>query len=386
KSLRNVVEPNALLDAYGADAVRYFLLRDVPFGLDGDFSHQAITGRLNAELANDLGNLLRRAVTMCEKYTDGLVPPSGAPGGLEQTLVETALRAAQESAAHLEALAFHKALGSIWELVRSANRYIDEAGPWTLHKNGERERLHTVVYHMLEALRFTGVLNGPFMPGAARGILEQLGLGSGDEALRRERVAAWGGLPAGTRVRKGAPLFPRIEPERAAEIAARFQPGGDPMSDDKPRSDTPAQPAAPAAAPALAPPAAPAPAAPAPAAPAPGGPGTTGPVFLSIEDFRKVDLRVGMVRSAERVPKSDKLLKLMVDLGEAEPRQVVAGIGKAYAPESLVGKRIMVVANLKPAKLMGLESRAMVLAAGPGGEHVVIAEFHGELPPGESVH
>jgi methionyl-tRNA synthetase len=352
KSLRNAVEPNALLDAYGGDALRYFLLRDVPFGLDGDFSHEALVGRLNAELANDLGNLLRRAVTMCEKYTDGQVPRPRAAGGLEAALVETALRAARESAAHLEELGFHRALGSIWELVRAANRYIDEAAPWSLHKAGDRERLDTVVYHMLEALRFIAVLNGPFLPEAAPAILRELGLDASPEELARGRVDAWGGLPAGVRVKKGAPLFPRLDPDRAAELIARFRAPS--QEEDKPMSEPETTPSA--------------------------------PELLGIDDFRKVDLRVGLVREAERVPKSEKLLKLMVDVGEPEPRQVVAGIGLAYSPEGLVGKRILVVCNLKPAKLMGLHSQAMVLAAGPGGSAVVVAEFSGELPPGEAVH
>jgi methionyl-tRNA synthetase len=347
KSLRNVVEPHALIDAYGVDAVRFFLLREVPFGLDGDFSHPALIGRINAELANDLGNLLRRVVTVAEKYTGGEVPSAKAREGLEQRLIETAARAVKESAENLEAFQFHHALLSIWELVREANRFMDEAGPWTLHKEGRRDRLDTVVYDALESLRVIAVLLHPFMPGTAEGMLSQLGLSAGPEALARERVSAWGQLPPGTRLQKGPPLFPRIEPERAQSLMEQFAP------------------ATPASQPSQPPPALP---------------------EISIEDFKKVDLRVGIVRAAERVKKSDKLLRLMVDVGEAEPRQVVAGIGKAYAPETMVGKRILLLCNLKPAKLMGVESRGMLLAAGPGGERVVIAEFAGELPAGESVH
>ncbi len=347
KSLRNVVEPHALVDAYGVDAVRYFLLREVPFGLDGDLSHQALIGRINAELANDLGNLLRRSVTMAEKYTGGRVPTGSAAGNLERDLTDTALRVARESARLLDRCAFHKVLVSIWELVRADNRYIDEAAPWTLYKKGQRERLDTVIYHILEALRWVAVLVGPFMPDTARDMLEQLGLHPDDEQLSRATIDAWGGLKAGTRVKKGAPLFPRIEPDQAAALVARFKEAG--------REAEPA-------------------------------PSVREAEAIAIDVLKKIDLRVGLVRSAERVPKSKKLLKLMVDLGEAEPRQIVAGVGQAYSPEELVGKRLMIVANLEPVEIMGVESRGMLLAAGPGGENVVVAEFAGDLPAGESVH
>lgn len=347
KSLRNVVEPHALIDAYGADAVRFFLLREVPFGLDGDFSHTALIGRINAELANDLGNLLRRVVTVAEKYTRGEVPAPGPREGLEQHLLEVGRRAVKESAGHLEGFQFHRALLSVWELVREANRFMDEAGPWTLHKEGRLERLNTVVYDALESLRVIGVLLHPFMPSTAEAMLSQLGLHPDPAELSRERVACWGGLAPGTLLQKGAPLFPRIEPERAQSLLGQFAPAA---PEAKPSQPPPEKPQ------------------------------------ISIEDFQKIDLRVGLVRSAERVKKSDKLLRLMVDVGEAEPRQVVAGIGKAYTPESLVGRRIMLLCNLKPAKLMGVESQGMLLAAGPGGERVVMAEFAGDLPAGESVH
>jgi methionyl-tRNA synthetase len=346
KSLRNAVEPHALVDAYGNDAVRYFLLREVPFGLDGDFSHPAIIGRINAELANDLGNLVRRSVAMTAKYTSGRVPAAAEARPLERELVATAERVARQTAEHLEACAFHKALVTLWELVRATNRYIDDAEPWALNKAGEDERLGTVLYHILESIRWVAVMVDPFMPDSAGRILEQLGLDPEPGQRSRARIAEWGGLPPGAQVQPAEALFPRIEPDRAEALIEQFD-----------------------------------------AAAAVDG-ATTEPEanVITIDDLEQIDLRVGLVREAQPVPKSNKLIVLQIDLGEEQPRQVVAGIGQAYAPQDLIGKRLLVVANLEPVELMGVESRGMLLAAGPGGKRVVLAEFGGDLPGGEPVH
>ncbi len=346
KSLRNVVEPHSLIDAYGKDPVRYFLLREVPFGLDGDFSHSAIIGRINAELANDLGNLLRRSVTMAVKYTDSVVPQHGAQNDLDKRLVDTALASAKESAEHLEHYSFHKALVSIWDLVRASNRYIDEAAPWTLFKNGESERLGTVIFHILESIRWVAVMLNPFMPDTAHAMCEQLGLDGDEKDTKRKSIRQWGGLPVGTIVKKGPALFPRIEPDRAQALISQFTETVDETETAQVEEEK----------------------------------------MINIDDLKKVDLRVGLVKKVDRIPKSKKLLKIMVDLGEDELRQIVAGIGQAYTPEELVGKRLLIVANLAPVKLMGVESQGMVMAAGPGGENVVVAQFDGDLPGGESVH
>jgi methionyl-tRNA synthetase len=315
KSLGNVVKPLDLRDKYGLDPFRYFLLRDMVFGLDSGFSEEAFVQRINSDLANDLGNLVSRTMQMAVKYGNGQVPAPTVIVDTDRILRETAARTVTEVEACFENLGLHKALIAIWEFINVTNKYIVEREPWVLAKDpANHARLETILYNLLEALRITAVLITPFMPGSAAKIMEQLGIadpaGQNFQGLRN-----WGGLPAGSGLKRGESLFPRVEIR---------------MEEAKPEESKKA------------------------AAPPPIKP------EISYADFEKVDLRTARVLAAEMVPKSNKLLRLTVEIdGE---RQIVAGMGKDYKPEELVGKTIVVVANLKPAKLMGVESRGMLLA------------------------
>jgi methionyl-tRNA synthetase len=368
KSRGNVVDPNKMVDQFGADAFRYFLLREVPFGQDGDFSHSALVTTVNAKLANGIGNLLSRTLTMIERSCAGVIPDRGPAvlPELEQRIEELAKQLPGTTETGLNALLFRDVLLTIEELNGLCDEYIDKSAPWKLAKQPEAQpQLHTVLNTSARALRLLALLLYPFMPNAAAQMLQQLGLSLDLSQPLATPAGLWDAPLAGCTIQKGASLFPRIESKPQ---------GATPVSETPaPQQPTAAAPTtAPAAPPSLA-----------PATAAAAAPTAAQPAQITIDEFMKVQLKAAKVLSAERVPKSEKLLKLQVSLG-TEQRQIVAGIGKKYEPEALVGKTIVIVANLKPAKLMGIESQGMVLAAGDS-EVRGLATFVEDVDPGTKV-
>ena len=365
KSRGNVVDPNKMVDEYGADAFRYFLLREVPFGQDGDFSQSAMVTCINSDLANGIGNLLSRTLTMVERFADNTIPAVGTPAlpELETRIAATAINLPERINHGFSTLAFRENLQAIWELIGLCDEYIDKAAPWQLAKNPDSHpRLKTVLNTASRALRLLSVLVYPFMPQTAAQLAQQLGISFDFSKSVPQTAYEWEIPLADVKICKGPGLFPRIElkPQGAKTV-----------SDVTP----PPQPMTATSVPTTAAPQAPTPTVAAPTAAA--------PAQITIDEFMKIELKTAKVLSAERVPKSEKLLKLRVSLG-SEQRQIVAGIGKKYEPEALVGKTIVIVANLKPAKLMGIESQGMVLAAGDS-EVRGLATILEEVDPGTKV-
>ncbi|MBQ1622091.1 MAG: methionine--tRNA ligase [Selenomonas sp.] len=352
KSKGNVVDPIGLIDEFGADAIRYFLLREINLGQDGNFSRDALIGRINSDLANDLGNLLHRTLSMTLKFQDGVVAAPAGESDVDRSLKEDARETVAFFEQNMEDMQLSLTIKKVWAFISRANKYIDETAPWALAKDpAKKQELANVLYNLTEALRVISVLISPFMPTTAVRIWQQLGLVQDFASVRTEDIEQWGGVPAGLHVGTPEQLFPRIEVEKE-EAAPQPAAAKQEKKEKKDKKDKQAQEALPEG-------------------------------IISIDTFGKVQLRVAEVKAAEPVPKADKLLKLTLSLGEGVPeRQVVSGIAPWYAPADLVGKHVVLVANLKPAKLRGVRSEGMILAAGDGKDLKILEV---DMPAGTEV-
>jgi methionyl-tRNA synthetase len=345
KSRGNIVRAEPIREVMGADALRYFLLREIVFGQDGAFSYDALVNRYNSDLANGLGNLASRTLTMIGQYRGGAIPEGGETE--IAALANDTIRTVRGAFGRFE---FSKGLEAVWALISAVDKFIVQMAPWKVWRqrdDASQRQLDVTLYTAAEALRIATALLAPVLPQSAPKIWAQLGMTEPIEAVRFDTLA-WGGLPPGQKVGEVSGVFPRIELKEAVRAMEEQVTAGQAALLGKKTEPAPA--------------------------PADGR--------IGIEDFSKVELRVGLVLSAERVKGADKLMHMKVDIGEAEPRSIVAGIAEAYTPEQLVNRKVVIVANLQPRKLRGIESNGMIVAASVEGGKPVLAGFHEDIPVG----
>ncbi len=348
KSIGNVIEPAEMIDRYGLAGFRYFLMREMTFGQDGSFSEDALITRFNAELANDLGNLFNRSLAMTKKYFDGIIPQSGVLQDEDNELIALCRQSLENCQRLCMRFQFARGLDALWELVRGLNKYIDVTAPWALAKAQNTERLGTVMYTLLEGMRKVAIHLWPIMPEKSVTMLSLLGIEFDPATADIEaEIESFGGLVTGKEIQPGGNIFPRIEVEKKEPAEKEKKSQKKEKKSAEPASES-----------------------------------IEG--LIDFEDFTKLDLRVGTVVSAEPVKKADKLLIVRIDIGESEPRQVVAGIAEFWKPEDLVGKQVTMVANLKPRKLRGEVSQGMILAVKKEGD-LMLLQPTGGVPNGSRV-